>query len=106
MKCAAICIASILAAVPMSGQKLTPVKVFVTSNGASNGFTDPSKDNRDTVKDLKDAIKDRDNLALAEGEDDAPRRGILKGLSARRGCDAPESAARLLELRGVVCRGC
>jgi hypothetical protein len=48
-----------------------PVKVFVTSAGTQNGFTDPSKDNADTVKDLRNAIRDQKSLALAESTDDA-----------------------------------
>jgi hypothetical protein len=47
------------------------VKVFVTSAGTADGFTDPNKGNRDTVKDLQDSIKDRRSLALAESRDDA-----------------------------------
>ena len=34
-----------------------PVPVFVTSVGAANGFTDPNRDNQDTVKDLRDSLK-------------------------------------------------
>jgi hypothetical protein len=45
--------------------------VFITSVGAANGFTDPNKDNQDTMKDLRDAIKGHKTLALAESRDDA-----------------------------------
>jgi len=48
-----------------------PVRVFVTSSGALNGMTDPSKDNQDTVKDLRDSLKGRKGIALAESRDDA-----------------------------------
>ena len=50
-----------------------PVPVFVTSVGAVNGFTDPSKDNQDTMKDLRDAIKDdhKKTLVLASKREDA-----------------------------------
>jgi len=47
------------------------VKVYVTSGASASGFTDPSKDNRDTIKDLKEAISDHKSLALAESADDA-----------------------------------
>lgn len=47
------------------------VRVFVTSIGAQDGFTDPSKDNRDTVKNLKDDIRGTRDLELAESPDDA-----------------------------------
>jgi len=38
-------------------QKPSPVPVFITSAGAANGYTDPSKDNLDTVRDLWDEMK-------------------------------------------------
>jgi len=43
----------------------------VTSVGAANSFTDPNKDNQDTMKDLREAIKGHKTLALAESRDDA-----------------------------------
>jgi hypothetical protein len=46
-------------------------KIYVTSAGTQNGLTDPSKDNADTVKDLREAISDRKALALAESPEDA-----------------------------------
>jgi hypothetical protein len=50
---------------------VAPVRVFVTSAGAANGFTDPSKDNQDTTKDLRDVVKGHKSIALAESRDDA-----------------------------------
>jgi len=40
-----------------SSKQPTPVPVFVTSVGAVNGFTDPNRDNQDTMKDLRDSLK-------------------------------------------------
>src|SRR4051812_42697629 len=60
--------ASIVPAQPAPADR---VKVYVTSVGASAGFTDPSKDNRDTVKDLRDEIRDRKSLVVAESREDA-----------------------------------
>jgi hypothetical protein len=58
--------------VPTGAQKRTaPVRVFLTSVGAANGFTDPNKDNQDTMKDLRDEVKGRKSLVLAESRDDA-----------------------------------
>jgi hypothetical protein len=58
--------------VPIGAQKRTaPVRLFITSVGAVNGFTDPNKDNQDTMKDLRDEVKGRKSLALAESRDDA-----------------------------------
>lgn len=53
------------------GERAAPVTVFVTSVGAANGFTDPSKDNADTVKDLQESIRDQHLLALVERPEDA-----------------------------------
>jgi hypothetical protein len=38
--------------------QVPPVSVYVTSVGAVQGLTDPSKDNRDTVKDLRESLAD------------------------------------------------
>jgi hypothetical protein len=43
----------------------------VTSAGAQSSFTDPSKGDNDTMKDLRDAINGHKTLALAESADDA-----------------------------------
>lgn len=48
-----------------------PVPVFVTSVGAANGFTDPNKDNQDTMKDLRDSIKGKKSLTLVDRREDA-----------------------------------
>jgi hypothetical protein len=48
-----------------------PIPIYVTSAGASNGFTDPSKDNRDTVKDLLDDLKDYKELRIVQSADEA-----------------------------------
>ncbi len=37
--------------------KAQPISFFVTSAGASNSFTDPNKDNADTLKDLAGHLK-------------------------------------------------
>jgi hypothetical protein len=51
---------------------MAPVRVFVTSIGAVDGFTDPNQGNQDSVKDLRYALKDHhDVLALAESRDAA-----------------------------------
>ena len=47
------------------------VKVFVTSATNEQGFTDPSKDKSDTVKDLKNALKDKGSVQLTDNKDDA-----------------------------------
>src|SRR5688572_16213184 len=67
-----LCLAAALAlvAAPAIAQP-SRVPVFVTSIGAQGGFTDPSKDNRDTVKDLKDDIQGKRRLMLAESREDA-----------------------------------
>jgi hypothetical protein len=54
------------------GQQLEPIPVFVTSIGAVNGMTDPSKDNLDTVRDLKGDLKDyKKEVRLVESAEDA-----------------------------------
>ena len=55
-----------LAVKPPAQQKTDRIAVFVTSVGALKGFTDPSKENRDSVKDLRDDLKDKKNLVLVE----------------------------------------
>jgi hypothetical protein len=61
--------ALILATQLLSAQ--APVTVFVTSAGAVNGFTDPSKENQDSVKDLRFHLKGRKAIALTDTRDDA-----------------------------------
>jgi hypothetical protein len=67
-----LCLAAalVLVAVPALAQPLR-VRVFVTSVGAQSGFTDPSKDNRDTVKDLKDDIQGKRRLMLTDRREEA-----------------------------------
>ena len=49
-----ILVAVLALIVPMGAQKrTTPVRLFITSVGAANGFTDPNKDNQDIMKDLR-----------------------------------------------------
>lgn len=64
-----VAVALCLIAVPAIAQSKVPV--YVTSAGAQNGMTDPSKDNRDTVKDLREAIADRKSLTVAQDRDSA-----------------------------------
>lgn len=47
------------------------VRVFVTSAGAINGFTDPNKENQDTVKDLLGSLKGRRAIAITDKRDEA-----------------------------------
>jgi hypothetical protein len=57
---------------PLSaGAHTTPTSVYVTSAGAMNGMTDPSKDNQDSVKDLRGALKGKPHLALVDRADEA-----------------------------------
>jgi hypothetical protein len=39
--------------------------------GAANGFTDPNKDNKDTVNDLVDHLKDKKGLTIVKSRDEA-----------------------------------
>lgn len=48
-----------------------PVPTFVTSAGTSSGFTDPSKDNADTLKDLVGHLKGKKALKLVASREDA-----------------------------------
>lgn len=48
-----------------------PIPFFVTSAGAANGFTDPSKDNADTLKDLTDQLKNKKTLKLVPSREGA-----------------------------------
>ncbi len=62
----------IVASVVTVGAQPNPVLVFVTSVGAEKGFRDPNKDNQDTVKDLRGAIKGhKRTLALTEDRSEA-----------------------------------
>jgi hypothetical protein len=50
---------------PVFAQSKT-IAVFVTSDGAGDGFTDPNKGNQDTMKDLRDSLKGRKSIAIAQ----------------------------------------
>jgi len=64
---AMVAVASVQAQTPPPER--TPV--FVTSIGAARGFTDPSKDNTDTVKDLQESIRDQKLLVLVDHAEEA-----------------------------------
>jgi hypothetical protein len=67
-----VALAIVVTVVTLGAQKQTPVPVFVTSVGAANGLTDPSKDNQDTVKNLRDSIKrHKAVLVLTDKRDEA-----------------------------------
>jgi len=71
MKTALSVLAVLVASISLHAQKAPTVSVYVTSAGAANGLTDPSKDNQDSVKDLKGALKGKKILALVERAEDA-----------------------------------
>ena len=56
---------------PSAAAQAQTVPVFVTSAGAANGFTDPNKDNQDTVRDLIDQLKDKKVLKVVKSRDEA-----------------------------------
>ena len=71
-----------IAGARVSAQKASSsdaVPVFITSAGAMNGFTDPSKDNQDTVKDLWNAMKEYKALKRAEDRDSATIILVVQG---------------------------
>lgn len=47
------------------------ISVYVTSVGASDGMTDPNKENQDTVKDLRDSLKGKKNVVPIDKRDEA-----------------------------------
>jgi hypothetical protein len=49
----------------------TAVTVYVTSVGAVNGFTDPSTENQETVKDLREKIHEHKGLRLTDVREQA-----------------------------------
>jgi hypothetical protein len=55
---------------PVFAQSKT-ITVFVTSAGAANGFTDPNKENQDTMKDLRDHLKGRKSLSVVDAREGA-----------------------------------
>ncbi len=44
---------------------------YVTSAGATNGFTDPNKDNRDTVEDLVKKLKGKKMVSVVQSQEEA-----------------------------------
>lgn len=48
-----------------------PVTVFITTAGAKDGFTDPSKENIDTANDLRSRLYGKKGLALVRNREDA-----------------------------------
>lgn len=70
-----------IATVPLLQAQPAPdaVPVFITSAGAMNGFTDPNKDNRDSVNDLWDAMKGYKSMKRAEDRDRAKIVIIVEG---------------------------
>jgi hypothetical protein len=61
--------------IAFSGLGLPPpqekIPVFVKSGAATDGFTDPSKDRQDSVKDLLKKLKDSKVLAPVQSEEQA-----------------------------------
>jgi hypothetical protein len=53
------------------GQTFEKVPVFVRAAGSQAGFTDPSKDRDDSVKDLKKKVSDAKHVRLASTEVEA-----------------------------------
>jgi hypothetical protein len=47
------------------------IPVFIKAGGTAGGFTDPSKDRQDSMKDLQDVVKNSASVRLAESEKDA-----------------------------------
>jgi hypothetical protein len=57
----------------------TRIPIFVTSVGASDGLTDPNKENQDTMKDLRDSLKGRKGIVLTERREDAAIVLVVQG---------------------------
>jgi hypothetical protein len=67
-----IVVAILALVVPIGAQKrIAPVRLFITSIGAANGFTDPNKGNQDTMQDLRADLKNYKTLALTDTRDQA-----------------------------------
>ena len=69
-----LAIAVALACTSLSAQKPEPlpkVPVFVTSESEAQGFTDPSKDRQDSIKDIEKKVRDSETLALVTKKEDA-----------------------------------
>lgn len=66
------CLVVCAVALPAHAQKGdAPIPIFVTSAGALGGFTDPSKENQDTVKDLRNSLRGRKSIVLVEKREEA-----------------------------------
>lgn len=63
--------ALVLASHFIEGQSATKVSVFVGSAADESGFSDPSKDRQDSVKDLTKKVKDSKLLTLAPSVEQA-----------------------------------
>lgn len=68
---AALALLSSVYALPANAQLSSPVRVFVTSVGAANGFTDPNKDNQDTMKDIRESLKGRKAIIVTDQREEA-----------------------------------
>lgn len=53
------------------GQKSDKIPVFVRAAASAEGFTDPSKERQDSMKDLSDKVRGSKTLSLATSEKDA-----------------------------------
>jgi hypothetical protein len=58
-------------AVGVAAQAAKAVPVFVASEATGQGFTDPSKDRRDSIKDVEKKVKDSNALMLVDKAEDA-----------------------------------
>jgi hypothetical protein len=55
-------------AASLHAQKVEKIPVFIRSAASASGFTDPSKDRRDSMKDLANKVKDSKVLSIAESD--------------------------------------
>jgi hypothetical protein len=76
---------SLLLVSPVTGaQTANKIPVFVTSAAGAEGFTDPSKDRQDSVKDLLNKLKDSKTLQAVTSETDAVLRLEVLDRETRR----------------------
>jgi hypothetical protein len=68
---AAACVCAITPALAQPTVAPSKIPVFVRSQSAASGFTDPSKERQDSIKDLIKKIKDSKTMCVAESESDA-----------------------------------
>jgi hypothetical protein len=71
MRLAVLCVASFAATTLLAHEKPGQVPIFVRTAQSAGGFTDPSKDRKDSVKDLQQKLIDSKTLGLARTEDAA-----------------------------------